>query len=58
MSKPNRRELIQSLTVAGVGSSAGSLLAAAQNGAADLRISGYEVIPLRVPMDVRVREAW
>ena len=58
MSKPNRRELIQSLTVAGVGSSAGSLLAAAQNGAADVRISGFEVIPLRVPMDLRVREAW
>jgi len=58
MPKPNRRELLQSLTVAAGGTSATSLLGAARNGAGDLRISSFEVIPLKVPMDIRVREAW
>ncbi len=38
--------------------SAAGLLAAARKDAASIRISGYEVVPLRVPMDIRVREAW
>ena len=38
--------------------SAAGLLAAAPGEAAGIRISGFEVIPLRVPMDVRVRDAW
>ena len=38
--------------------SAAGLLAAARKDARSIRISGYEVVPLRVPMDIRVREAW
>ena len=38
--------------------SAAGLLAAAPRDAASIRISGCEVVPLRVPMDIRVREAW
>ncbi len=58
MLKPNRRDLLRSLGAGGVAASAAGLLAAAPGEAAGVRISGYEVIPLRVPMDVRVREAW
>ena len=54
----NRRELLQSLAVTAAGASAASLLTGAPSEAAGIRISGYEVIPLRVPMDIRVREAW
>ncbi|MDE0434225.1 MAG: mandelate racemase/muconate lactonizing enzyme family protein [Bryobacterales bacterium] len=58
MTTPNRRELLQSLGTGGVAASAAGLLAAAPRDAASIRISGYEVVPLRVPMDIRVREAW
>ena len=58
MTTPNRRELLQSLGTGGVAASAAGLLTAARKDAASIRISGYEVVPLRVPMDIRVREAW
>ena len=58
MTTPNRRELLQSLGTGGMAASAAGLLAAAPRDAAAIRISGYEVVPLRVPMDIRVREAW
>ena len=58
MTTPNRRELLQSLGTGGMAASAAGLLAAAPKDAAAIRISGYEVVPLRVPMDIRVREAW
>ncbi|MYA79758.1 MAG: hypothetical protein F4X39_04420 [Acidobacteriia bacterium] len=58
MTTPNRRELLQSLGTGGVAASAAGLLAAAPRDAASIRISGCEVVPLRVPMDIRVREAW
>ena len=58
MTTPNRRELLQSLGTGGMAASAAGLLTAAPRDAAAIRISGYEVVPLRVPMDIRVREAW
>ena len=58
MTTPNRRELLQSLGTGGMAASEAGLLAAAPKDAAAIRISGYEVVPLRVPMDIRVREAW
>ena len=58
MTIPNRRELLQSLGTGGMAAPAAGLLTAAPRDAAAIRISGYEVVPLRVPMDIRVREAW
>jgi hypothetical protein len=59
---PSRRELLRSISALGAGATVAQSLhaatAAAPASATGLRITGYEVIPTRMPMHERVREAW
>jgi L-alanine-DL-glutamate epimerase-like enolase superfamily enzyme len=58
MPKPNRRRLLQYLATLGAASAAPLYRAAAKApaGALEMRISRYEIIPIHIPWDERVRE--
>jgi len=62
MQRPNRRRLLQAIPAAGLAASFTDPLHAASASAAQsavtMRISRYEVIPIKMPMHERVREAW
>ena len=57
----SRREILKSIPALGVASVGGALHAAsavARPSAFGMRISRYDVIPIKMPMHERVREAW
>ena len=60
MRRPTRRQILSSIGALGVGASVEDSLysatAAAPACAATMRITRYEVIPVRVPMHERIRE--
>ncbi|MHC4181032.1 MAG: mandelate racemase/muconate lactonizing enzyme family protein [Planctomycetota bacterium] len=59
---PNRRQILQSISTLGITSSVSRPLHAASVAAprsgVEMRISRFEVIPTKMPMHERVREAW
>lgn len=59
LSRPSRRDVLRQVTFgAGVLSSMVSAAAATPSDGLTLRIRGFEIIPVRVPMHERVREAF
>ncbi len=62
MPLPNRRQLLESISALGIAPSLAQPLhaasVAAPRSAMQMRITRADVIPVKIPMDERVREAW
>ncbi|MBK5294505.1 MAG: mandelate racemase/muconate lactonizing enzyme family protein [Acidobacteriia bacterium] len=59
MTQITRRELLQSISALGAaGTTLHGLAAAAPLEVASMRITGFELLPVRIPMAERLREAW